>query len=600
MHKLTGWKRKIAISLLLLCFVFTAFSQSPDEASEKNKITLSANRIGLSASAIQDAIILKNYTDNSTGIQHLYLQQTYKGIPVYNSIKTLAFKGNQLLYSSGGFVLKIKENFVDEKPVVQPVEAIGKAALHLHLPFAKEGFSFVRNETINHTGKQFFSAQKIAKRNIETGLYWAPDSVGKWHLAWNVSIDVANSPDWWNVRVDATTGVVIGKNNFTVYERNNDENKPSNQFVAPPNGATNASYNVIPFPAENKNIANFSTVTNPWEAAGANNMATTLGWNYDGTTTYNISRGNNVFAYDDSANKNAPGSVATSVTALPDLSFSFAPDFTQNTSLSVNKSAAITNLFYWNNLMHDAMYQYGFDEPAGNFQTNNLGRGGLGNDLVLAESHDGSGLNNANFSTPDDGSSGRMQMYLWNAVKLPSFVVKIPSFIAGSDSCTESGFSPKNKLIAVGPVSGAIVLYNTDTLACSDTLATNLKGKIALIYRGNCTFTQKVKNAQNAGAIAVVMVNTQGTSLLTMGGTDTSIVIPAILISYTDGIAISNALKNGNAVTATLTGTPLLDGDFDDGIICHEYGHGVTHRLTGANASCMSNTERPDEGWSDY
>ena len=66
--------------------------------------------------------------------------------------------------------------------------------------------------------------------------------------------------------------------------------------------------------------------------------------------------------------------------------------------------------------MHDVMYQYGFDEVSGNFQNNNLGRGGIGNDFVKAEALDGGGSNNANFSTPVDGSSGRMQMYVWSLV----------------------------------------------------------------------------------------------------------------------------------------------------------------------------------------
>ena len=65
--------------------------------------------------------------------------------------------------------------------------------------------------------------------------------------------------------------------------------------------------------------------------------------------------------------------------------------------------------------MHDLTYQYGFDEPAGNFQTNNYGNGGLGNDAVKAEAQDGSGLNNANFATPPDGSQPRMQMFRWQA-----------------------------------------------------------------------------------------------------------------------------------------------------------------------------------------
>lgn len=49
----------------------------------------------------------------------------------------------------------------------------------------------------------------------------------------------------------------------------------------------------------------------------------------------------------------------------------------------------------------------------GNFQTNNFGLGGNGNDAVQADAQDGSGTNNANFSTPADGSPGRMQMYVF-------------------------------------------------------------------------------------------------------------------------------------------------------------------------------------------
>ena len=52
-------------------------------------------------------------------------------------------------------------------------------------------------------------------------------------------------------------------------------------------------------------------------------------------------------------------------------------------------------------------------KPRANFQTNNFGRGGNGNDAVSAEAQDSSGMNNANFSTPGDGSPGRMQMYLF-------------------------------------------------------------------------------------------------------------------------------------------------------------------------------------------
>jgi hypothetical protein len=54
-----------------------------------------------------------------------------------------------------------------------------------------------------------------------------------------------------------------------------------------------------------------------------------------------------------------------------------------------------------------------FTEAARNFQQDNFGRGGLGNDFVRAEAQDSSGTNNANFSTPPDGSLPRMQMFIF-------------------------------------------------------------------------------------------------------------------------------------------------------------------------------------------
>ncbi len=603
-------RRRIGGSFVLLLMTFAIQAQTANEASVKDRIRNVSGRIGLSANDIIESVITRTFTDKTSGIEYVYLQQVYKGIPVYNRMKTLAFKNGALVYSSGSFIQKEEKAFADVTPRVEAASALLKAAQHLHLPIANKVISFIKEDSSLRGKKLFFSAKGIAKKDISVQLYWANDSTGKWHLAWNVNIDVADSPDWWNVRINAKDGAVINKDNWTTYEQSSiaeGDNRTAlsnydapEEYLAPPNDANSASYYVIPFPAENVNVKPFAQVANPWLMAGANNPATTYGWHYNGTATYNITRGNNVYAYDDSANKNVAGSVATSLTPLPNLSFSFTPDFNQTTSLSVNKSAAITNLFYWNNLMHDVMYQYGFTEAAGNFQQDNLGRGGTGADPVNAEAHDGSGLNNANFSTPDDGSSGRMQMYLWDAVKPPSFVVNTPSSLAGNYNSLESGFSKNNKLIRVGPISDTVALYNTDTLGCSIALPSNVKGKIALMYRGTCNFTDKVLRAQKAGAVAVIMVNTAGDDLLTMGGTNDSITIPAVMISYTDGIAISNSIKASSIVTVTLTGAPFLDGDFDNSIICHEYGHGITHRLTGGNASCMSNAERPDEGWSDY
>ena len=66
-------------------------------------------------------------------------------------------------------------------------------------------------------------------------------------------------------------------------------------------------------------------------------------------------------------------------------------------------------------MYHDLLYLLGFTEKAGNFETNNNGQGGAGNDAVILNAQDGSGTNNAQFSTPADGSAGRMKMFIWTA-----------------------------------------------------------------------------------------------------------------------------------------------------------------------------------------
>ena len=87
------------------------------------------------------------------------------------------------------------------------------------------------------------------------------------------------------------------------------------------------------------------------------------------------------------------------------LDFDFPLDLTRRPFDS--QPAFVTNLFYWNNVMHDVAYNYGFNEAAGNFQVNNYGKGGLGSDDVRAEAQDGSGRNNANFGTEPRTACGR-------------------------------------------------------------------------------------------------------------------------------------------------------------------------------------------------
>ena len=108
-----------------------------------------------------------------------------------------------------------------------------------------------------------------------------------------------------------------------------------------------------------------------------------------------------------------------------------------------------------------------------------------------------------------------------------------------------------------GPITANLVLVNDGSssptsLGCNAlTNSGDLNGKIALIRRGSCNFIQKIENAQNAGAIAVIMINNVPGTPLPMGGTDTGgvILIPSVMISKTDGDLIEANLASTVNVT---------------------------------------------------
>lgn len=111
------------------------------------------------------------------------------------------------------------------------------------------------------------------------------------------------------------------------------------------------------------------------------------------------------------------------------------------------------------------------------------------------------------------------------------------------------------------PVTGEIakVALQSDSpgSACTPFNAANtaaVYGKIALVSRGTCGFTFKVKNAQNAGAIGVIVVDNVQAALTGLGGTDPTITIPAVRVTLADGTAIAASLTKPNGDVAGTVG----------------------------------------------
>ncbi len=569
---------------------------------------------GYSLQEYAEMEVSDHYYSKNLDIYHTYYQQFYKGIPVDNGILNTAFKNGKIMNVKSGFAKNIQVDTSKIKSVMSPERGLTAALDHLNietrfLPRQKTS----RNSKIGKNPIYVFEKSNISKIDMDVYLVWVKEG-NSLRLCWENEIEPTTSnKEHFIIQVDAFTGEFVKKQNRIIecqfdhnrFENHDGHNHKSSQRIIQKTASSSSmanSYTVFDLPVESPSHGGRTITSSPWKRTGPGNPASTLGWHNDGVG-YTITRGNNVYAYEDQNADNNPG---YSPNGGGGLDFNFPLNVSN--APATNIDAAITNLFHTSNLVHDITYQYGFDEVAGNFQKNNLSRGGAQNDPVLAEALDGSGFDNANFFTPADGSSGRMQMFLWSPAT-PSVVLTVnspntlPNIVVA-----ESGFSSNNKIANVGSKTGNIVIVNdgsaNPSLGCNALVnGANLVGNIALIDRGSCNFTVKVKNAQNAGAIAAIVINNAAGPPTVMGGADNSITIPAVMVSNTNGAAIKNALLSGNVnVTLSASGAVNLDGSYDNGIVIHEYGHGISNRLTGgpAAAGCLGNQEQMGEGWSDF
>jgi hypothetical protein len=418
-------------------------------------------------------VITSEHISRTSGIHHMYLRQAINNIEVFGTESSIHKDSHgKIIETHNNFVEDIESTAQSNSPRITASEAI--RAVSNQMGYTVSNLQEIeRKGTLNQ--ELLFNKGGISSSDIPVKLmYYYRDGFDT-ILVWELSVEEKTSSDWWNFRVNAANGVIVDKDNYTSNCTTEADHKAHDHKVISSNEIEEeitlptiftvlneeesllvGGYNVFAMPIETPNHGGRSLVLNPDNAT-----ASPFGWhdtNGAAGPEYTYTRGNNANAYDDDNSSNS-GTPADHAEGGGSLTFNFP----LNTTYSVgnqSEDAAVTNLFYWTNIIHDVTYQYGFDEAAGNFQENNYGNGGSGSDSVNAEAQDGSGTCNANFGTPTDGGNPRMQMY-----------------------------------------------------TCND-----------------------------------------------------------------------------------------RDGDFDNGVIIHEYGHGISNRLTGGrfNSSCLNNTEQMGEGWSDF
>jgi uncharacterized repeat protein (TIGR01451 family) len=199
-------------------------------------------------------------------------------------------------------------------------------------------------------------------------------------------------------------------------------------------------------------------------------------------------------------------------------------------------------------------------------------------------------------------------MYPWGRQGGKIVKVNAPGAVLGTYTGQAATFGAA---ITTTPLTGEVVVTDdgsgTEDATKNCVPAINsLQGKIAMVDRGVCEFGRKALNAQQSGAIGCIICNFEdGTIGMAAGTAGAQVTIPTVMMTKPDCDKLRQYAGSGLNVSLVLpasTGPDFLDGDFDNGIIAHEYGHGISNRLTGgpSQAGCLGNAEQMGEGWSDW
>jgi extracellular elastinolytic metalloproteinase len=338
-------------------------SASPERALEF--VGANLDILGLSQEDLAGIEVSDVVYSQVSGSTHVYFRQRHRDLPVYNAVINVQVNRE-------GRILGLNSTFLPDiavaaqrkaaRPGIDAAMAASQAAEHLGI----SAFSVPKRVLASATAerKTTFIAEGLSSQAIEARLMWLPIRAGDARLVWNFQIHSTDDQHLYDLTVDAESGAV-----WTRFD-----------WVSP------AQYRVYTQPTESPN---HTTPVPPADGRllafdPADPVASPSGWHDAGVT---IMDGNNVHAYEDRDLNNFPPA------SEPSCGATLNCDFPLNLSAAPSASipAAMANLFYWNNTLHDVQYKYGFDEAAGNFQESNFGRGGFGSDSVNAEGQDGSG-----------------------------------------------------------------------------------------------------------------------------------------------------------------------------------------------------------------
>lgn len=376
----------------------------------RNFVKENNSLIGVSDSQADALKVLADYTNPNGYMSFAHLEQRINGVPVFRSEVKAGF-------NKDGQIIRVINNLAPgldyeslSNDFRNPVDAVRSAARNINYELTSVDTQlnsaastdlkavFGEGDWATTAEKMYFPTEPGVAVPAWRVLIWKPVN------AYYVIVDAENGTMLWrkNIGEDQTQSAT-----YEIYRN-------SNSFI----GAADNPAPLSPGPTGPTITTQGALATRSNVTLIGNEAPYTFnnnGWITDGA---NITDGNNTEAGID---RDGTNGVDAPQTGAPNRTFTSTwnpppgnPTPGDEPLTAQAQRGAVIQMFYVMNRYHDELYRLGWTEQAFNFQTDNFGRGGAGNDRVSSEGQDSSGTNNANFNTPADGSRPRMQMYLWS------------------------------------------------------------------------------------------------------------------------------------------------------------------------------------------
>lgn len=438
----------------------TSASRAGDAVAEAVEVALDA--VG-SPADVGDLGVVDVARSPDIGVTHVYLEQRHDGIGIDGGVMTVNV-------ADGGDVVSAPESLVDDPARLVSGElrltAVDAAAVAVGARgIGPLGDASIRSDDADPERATMLLAPAVSGEPIAARLrYVAADAALR--LAWAVRLVDVTRGQVWRAAVDAETGALLSMAEPAAHGSPPPvtAGRPAPSAVAPEptlpvatasgtsaasasSTASTPSYRVYAWPLRSPDQGPRTLVVDP-----ADPVASPFGWHdVDGRPghEYSTARGNNVHAY---AQVASIGDLSLGPLADPDQPYQVQPlgeadggaamafDFPADHRAPppASRQAAITNAFYWGNLLHDVFYGYGFDEQSGNLQWNNYGRGGAGRDPLRMQVQHTSGppTGGGSFGWTADGTSPVLRVNL--AAPLPDVALRDPARAEIRDSAFDA------------------------------------------------------------------------------------------------------------------------------------------------------------------